>query len=175
MAKRSPAGEEPYRPLLDINAISQAVAPVSAPPADAVVRPAPPPKVVQDWAKSSSQPILSPVERREPWRAVAAAPELAEKLDQEKRMLLTRRESEAVERLVSNMGCRLNTQLKLSHVLRAVVNLLLNAEDQLNRRAGEALPLVRPPNGDIRALQRFEKQIGQLVLLALRDAGPDRS
>ena len=43
------------------------------------------------------------------------------------------------------------------------------------RRAGEALPLVRPPNGDIRALQRFEKQIGQLVLLALRDAGPDRS
>ena len=53
-------------------------------------------------------------------------------------MLLTRRESEAVERLVSSMGCRLNTELKLSHVLRAVVSLLLNAEDHLYRRAGDS-------------------------------------
>ncbi len=173
MAKRSPAGEEPYRPLLDINAISQAVAPVSATPAESAVRPTTPLKVVHETATPSSRP--SPGPGREPWRAVPATAELAEKLDQEKRMLLTRRESEAVERLVCNMGRRLNTQLKLSHVLRALVNLLLNAEDQLDRRAGEALPLVRPPNGDIRALQRFEKQIGQLLLLALRDAGPDRS
>jgi hypothetical protein len=31
---------------------------------------------------------------------------------------------------------------------------------------------VRPPNGDAKALQRFEHEIARIIGAALRDAGP---
>jgi hypothetical protein len=60
----------------------------------------------------------------------------------------------------------------VSHVTRSLVTLLLNAEGELDRRAGESGPLVRPPNGDAKALQRFERAIARIIGSALRDAGP---
>jgi hypothetical protein len=100
--------------------------------------------------------------------------ELVEKFDQEKRILFTRGETQAVDRLVTSLAARLNTQVKVSHVIRALVSLLLHADAEIDKRAGEAGPLVRPPNGDALALQRFELEIAKIIAAGLRDAGPVR-
>jgi hypothetical protein len=174
MARRSPAGEEPFRPLLERNLISQ-LSSVSHPAPDfPKERPAPVVSLVQgSFPVESRNPFGKAIEvSKEPSKQTDAHQETVEKLDQEKRMLLTRREGEAVERLVGTLASRLNTQVKLSHVLRAMVALFLNAEHELDRRAGEAGQLIRPPNGDIKGLQQFEKQIGQIIVSAIRDAGP---
>jgi hypothetical protein len=97
-----------------------------------------------------------------------------EKFDHEKRILFTRPESQAIDRLVIALATRLNSQVKVSHVIRALVALLLNAEAEVDRRAGETGHLVRPPNGDALGLQRFEREIGKIIGDALRDAGPLR-
>jgi hypothetical protein len=73
---------------------------------------------------------------------------------------------------VTSLATRLNAQVKVSHVIRALVTLLLHAEGQVDRRAGEGGPLFRPPNGDVKALQRFERDIAGIIGAALRDAGP---
>lgn len=175
MAKRAPAGEEPYRPLLDPGVISAALTKPVAPPvpqAQAVVR-----VVELSRAESITPEAKGATSRRvplEPPPARASARELVEKLDQEKRMLLTRAESAALERMVSALASRLNTTVKLSHVLRALVTLLLNAEAAVDRRAGEAVGLLRPPNGDFKGIQIFEREIALVIAAALRDAGPPR-
>jgi hypothetical protein len=93
------------------------------------------------------------------------------KFDQEKRVLFTREESRAFERLVQNLALRVNTQVKASHVFRALATMLLRAETYIDQRAGEKGTLSRPPNGDYAALQRFEREIASILAHALRDAG----
>jgi hypothetical protein len=100
--------------------------------------------------------------------------ELVEKFDHEKRILFTRGETQAIDRLVTSLAARLNAQVKVSHVIRALVALLLHSEAEIDKRAGEAGPLVRPPNGDALALQRFEREIARIVASGMRDAGPLR-
>lgn len=64
--------------------------------------------------------------------------------------------------------------IKASHVLRALTSRLLHAEGQLDRRVGERGPIIRPANGDLAALEWFEREIGLLLSDAIRDAGPLR-
>ena len=97
-----------------------------------------------------------------------------EKFDNEKRILFTESETHSIDRLVNNLATRLKSQIKVSHLVRAIVALLLNAQGEIDKRAGEAEPLVRPPNGDSQAMQRFERQIAAIIGAALRDAGPIR-
>lgn len=189
MAKRAPIDEQPYRPLLDPSVISAALEKAST--ADPVAD-------YQDTTQPAARPAKV-VEMRRPEAAVRRSErpeqysvpaerfvqgeerggaigthEFVEKFDQERRMLLTRGESMALDRLVSSLAVRFNTQVKLSHVLRALVALLLHSENELDQRAGEAIGLTRPPNGDARALQRFEKEIARVLAAAIRDAGPVR-
>lgn len=96
------------------------------------------------------------------------------RLDQEKRILFTRTETQAIDRLINNLSVRLNAQIKVSHIIRALTALLLNAETQVHQRASERGPLTRPPNGDFAALQRFEREIASLLADAIRDAGTPR-
>lgn len=181
MAKRAPVGEEPYRPLLDASAISAALA--RTPVATTTQAPTIQSKVVEltrtlehptreaTPAPSQNNAMRTPLEeRRQPF----SLENMVEKLDQEKRMLLTRAESAALERLVSSVASRMNTQVKSSHVLRALVTLLLNAESALDRRAGETVGLMRPANGDFKGLQRFEREIARIIAAALRDSPPLR-
>jgi hypothetical protein len=98
----------------------------------------------------------------------------AEKFDQEKRILFTRSETQAIDRLVTSLATRVNAQVKVSHLMRALVSLALNAEGEIHKRAGETGVLVRPPNGDAQALQKFEKEIAAIVGAAITDAGPIR-
>jgi hypothetical protein len=108
----------------------------------------------------------------QPRGSTPAAQAFVEKFDQEKRILFTRAESQAIDRLVTSLALRTNAQVKVSHVVRALITLLLNAEAEVDRRAGESGPLIRPPNGDAKALQRFERDIARIIASALRDAAP---
>jgi hypothetical protein len=180
MAKRAPVDEQPFRPLLDPGVISAAL---SKPTPQAPAQPAAETsqaKIVempqaQDTPKRlEASRVGSPRPQVQEIRNQAAPNEFVEKFDQEKRMLLTRPESLALDRLVNSLASRLNTQVKLSHVLRSLVALLLNSEAQIDRRAGETVGLVRPPNGDANALQRFEREIAKILGSAIRDAGPLR-
>lgn len=179
MAKRAPVGETPYRPLLDPSVLNAALSPAAqiAPvvePQGKIVEFASP-MIEQKIAEEPKAPIEAQVarvtlERRPP----QVDPAISEKLDQERRLLLTRSESQAVDRLVSSLASRLNTQVKASHVLRAMVTLLLNSESAVDRRAGEIGPLTRPPNGDLKGLQKFEADIANIIGAGIRDAGPVR-
>jgi hypothetical protein len=187
MAKRAAPDEQPYRPLLDASLVTAALS--------QVVTPAPPPKVmelprpVNAAPKPSDSPKIEPARRIEQIQTeqvasqAAAGPTrdegraaqgLVEKFDQEKRILFTRGETQAIDRLVTSLAARLNAQVKVSHVIRALVALLLHADAEVDKRAGEAGPLVRPPNGDALALQRFELEIARILAAGMRDAGPIR-
>lgn len=152
MAKRAPADERPFRPL-DMTLLNSVVQHVSD-------------------NRGGGEPSLAAVPLR-PDRALVTTPPV-QRLDQEKRVLYTRDERQALDRLVNNLAVRLQTQIKASHVLRALTSLLLHAESQLDRRAGERGPIIRPANGDLAALERFEREIGLLLSDAIRDAGPLR-
>jgi hypothetical protein len=179
MAKRAASNEGPYRPLLDTGLVSAVLAqPIPAEPtigenADkatttkevGIQRVDPPRRIEQIQPESREVPI-------EPTKQVA--PPLFEKFDQEKRILFTKGESQAIDRLVASLAARVGAQVKVSHVMRALVALLLHAEGELDKRAGDAGPLSRPANGDAQALQRFEREIAKIVAAALRDAGPLR-
>src|SRR5882724_3977352 len=54
-------------------------------------------------------------------RRFAASQAVVEKFDHEKRILFTRPESQAIDRLVVSLATRLNSQAKVSHVVRALV------------------------------------------------------
>ena len=186
MAKRAPVDEQPFRPLLDAGVISAALAKPSPAPSQSAgdtSQPSPTKIVEMPRPDTPKRHEISSSLSREPQvqklqiqdvRTPHTQGEFVEKFDQEKRMLLTRPESLALDRIVNSLASRLNTQVKLSHVLRALVALLRNSEAEIDRRAGETVGLVRPPNGDANALQRFEKEIAKILGSAIRDAGPLR-
>ena len=172
MAKRAPTGELPYRPLLDPSVLNAALSPVlTTAPVNELQ------KNIVEFARSSEQVRVekpqvnkSVIDGNEP----ALELSFTEKLDQERRLLLTRTEGQALDRLVNSLALRLNTQVKASHVLRAMVTLLLNSEGDIDRRAGEADSMTRPPNGDLKGLQKFEAEIANIIGAGIRDAGPVR-
>lgn len=172
MAKRAPVGEMPYRPLLDPSVLNAALAPAAS-----SLQVSEPQKKIVEFARPVEQKRIEEpqvakagIEKKVP----NAESAFTEKLDQERRLLLTRSESQAVDRLVSSLASRLNTQVKASHVLRAMVTLLLNSEGDVDRRAGEIGALTRPPNGDLKGLQKFEADIANIIGAGIRDAGPLR-
>jgi len=185
MAKRSAPDEQPYRPLLDIGLMSAVMGETE--PDFEEDRPAGPlpetgskkivemtrPEVVRrpEPARPELEVLSKPSDTD---RRPQAVQPLVEKFDQEKRILFTRAETQSIDRLVTSLAMRLNSQVKVSHVMRALVGLLLHAEGEIDKRAGEGGPLVRPPNGDAQALQRFEKEISKIIASAIRDAGPLR-
>ena len=176
MAKRAPVGETPYRPLLDIATLNAALAPAAQTPdpqkkiVTFSARPVEQKKIEEQKTSQEPQVTKAFVDKK----AAITEHAFTEKLDQERRLLLTRSESQAVDRLVNSMASRLNTQVKASHVLRAMVTLLLNSEGDVDKRAGEAGAMTRPPNGDLRGLQKFEAEIANIIGAGIRDAGPVR-
>jgi hypothetical protein len=183
MAKRAPVDEEPYRPLLDPGVITAALTKAATPGAGGQKESqALTPKVIELSRPEPPRAELKPrIESQEGilgrsgvGEGRASAHELVEKFDQERRLLLTRSEAAALDRMVISLAGRLSAQVKLSHVLRGLICLLLNAEAEVDKRAGEAPILIRPPNGDAKALHRFEREISRILAAALRDAGPLR-
>jgi hypothetical protein len=97
-----------------------------------------------------------------------------EKLSREKRVLLSPSEEREIERFVSRVAEGLGTPVKLSHMLRAYMTLLLHAENEIIKRAHQAPPMRRPPNGDPIALANFEQGVAQILSAAFREASPLR-
>jgi hypothetical protein len=110
---------------------------------------------------------IEPPAEREPRRVLP-------KLTREKRVLLAPAEEREVESLVARIADEVGTPVKLSHVLRACVAILCHAEDEILRKARQAAPLTRPPNGDPLALVQFEHEIARIVSAGLRNASPLR-
>src|SRR5262249_31577501 len=120
MAKRVPPGEKPFSPV-DQALVRGVLTPVATP-----VQPKP--STVQSLPLQAQQAPSIP-EGRQVVRSTAESPmsrEL-EKLSREKRVLLTSTEEWEFERLISDIGVKLQTPLKTSHLLRASVMLLRHA------------------------------------------------
>lgn len=152
MAKRAPLDEKPFRPL-DVSLLNSVIQHGSEP-----TRLAPPEPV-----RKESGLALAPTRVQIPLPG-------ARRLEQELRVLYTRQERQSLDRLVSTLAIRLQTQLKASHVIRALTSLILNAEAKLDLRGAERGPLARPANGDVAGLLRFEREIALLISQAIRDA-----
>jgi hypothetical protein len=174
MAKRVPQDEKPYRPVQEalVRAVmnhqmtEQEAAPTEVAGSQrtaALLEELPtPPRTVGEGVG-------------EPERDEKTAPmPTIEKLTREKRVLLTFSEEREIERLVGRVAEEIATPVKLSHFLRAYMTLLLHAENEITKRARQAVPLHRPPNGDPVALAQFEHRLAQILSAALRDAPPLR-
>lgn len=184
MAKRAPSDAKPYRPLEE-----SLVRAVLAPPSGGgegentarVLTPAAeahqPALSAELPARQRPAPAASIETARSRQVSRAVPPDKAgnpPKLDREKRVLLTQAEERQLERVVALMGSEIGTSLKLSHVLRACVALILHSEEELLERSRGSPKLMRPANGDGPALTRFERSIAQVVAAAFRDARPLR-
>lgn len=192
MAKRTE--ERPFRPLDAglVQAVMSGNAAVSttqtpAPreePVRAVepVRTEEPPTQIRNEQGREPQPVVhrAPFQAEAPRRAVrheAAKPslsQLAERMEREKRVLLTASEERALERVVANIGAELGTSLKLSHVLRSCIRLVIAAEGDLVERARATGRIVRPPNGDLAAIEGFEKVVAAVLQAGIRSSRPIR-
>ena len=167
MAKRAPVDEQPYRPLLDSSLVLSAVSPSSTPKVAKIVDLPRQAEVAQQEQRPASS-----ARTEAPIRQVPEPVTLT--FDQQKRILFTRAESQSIDRLVTAIASRLNTPFKVSNLMRALTTLVLHAESEVDRRAGELGALVRPANGDIQGIQDFERQVAMVLANAIRDAGPLR-
>jgi hypothetical protein len=95
-----------------------------------------------------------------------------ERLSREKRVLLTRSEEVRLERLVIAMAEKLQTSVKLSHLMRATLTLLQHAESELLRQCELAQAMKRPDNNSPGELLAFEGAIAEVVHRALHAATP---
>jgi len=141
MAKRVPEGEKPFRPV-DAALVRSVISPTARQG-----------NTAEETAHTMASTHLSIV---------------PEKFDREKRMLLTRSEERAVERLVSNFAEEMRTPVKLSHVLRACTSLILKYEKEIIEEARKSPKLTRPPNGDMNGLSDFEQGVSRILEAALQ-------
>ena len=180
MAKRAPTEEKPYQPvraaLVEAVAGGAPAAPAKRVPAPLEVGEGLEPRVIHPIRKAHA-----PAKSRERDNADGAAEEprerprrSAERLDREKRVLLSKNEETELERLVQRVAAEGGTSIKLSHLLRAAITILRHSEDEVVRHVSKAQGLVRPPNDNTPALAEFEHRLAQLVAAAIRTAPPLR-
>lgn len=177
MAKRT--DEKPFRPLEAslVHEVMHGNAAVAQPIQ------APEPKTIE-----LRQPLAAPAPEREEPRPPPSTParmpprpvrqqrdeRFVERMEREKRVLLTPSEERAFERAVSGIAAELGTSLKASHVLRSCIRLVVNAESDLIERARENGRVVRPPNGDLAAIEAFERVIATVLQAGIRSSRPIR-
>ena len=88
----------------------------------------------------------------------------------EKRYLLTVDEEDRIEELVRSLARELRTPIKLSHLVRAALSLVLRSQTELLNVARGAENIERPSNGDTHGLARFENEVAKLLDAAIRRA-----
>jgi hypothetical protein len=81
-------------------------------------------------------------------------------------------ERDELDTLLNNISKAVGARVKLANVLRASINQLLSAEEQIVLRAQKARHDfgARPANSDALALARFEDQLRDVVEAGLVDA-----
>jgi hypothetical protein len=168
MGKRAPADEKPFNPVEAalVRSVLASEPPTSEPPVISVQSVT----VTEDKGGGESA-LPNDVVRPKLLRGLQIrlpAPQ-PDKLNREKRVLLTQAEEHEIERLVSRVAAEVSTPVKLSHLLRACVTLLRHAEGQIADHARQAGTLTRPSNGDPVALAEFEFRLAQILSAAFRD------
>lgn len=88
------------------------------------------------------------------------------------RVIVTTGERDELDTLLNNLSKAVGARVKLANVMRAFINQLLNAEEQIIVRAQRAKEDfgTRPANTDALALARFEDQLREIVEAGLMDA-----
>ena len=177
MAKRVAQDERPYRPVEE--ALVRAVMSHQEPEWTAETVNADEGQLTSESldiqkSESSENETMMPVVQNNGRIMVQAPTVTVEKLTREKRVLLSASEEREIEHLISRIAGELGTPVKLSHMLRAYMILLVHAENEIIKRARQAAPLHRPPNGDPIALAGFEQRLAQILSLSLREALPLR-
>lgn len=179
MAKRTE--EKPFRPL-DASLVHGVM---HGNAAQVLEAPVPVPKPIELRQPTLDAPRVEPTHPpvqavartlapRPQARVRAGETQLAERMDREKRVLLTAAEERAFERAVSGIAAELGTSLKSSHVLRSCIRLVVNAENELIERARDNGRIVRPPNGDLPAIEAFERVIAAVLQSGIRSSRPVR-
>jgi hypothetical protein len=200
MAKRVPPDQKPFRPVdealirsvmagppaaLDEVAVGGGVA-VAAPivaaptrreaslPEPTYIRPLPAAPLDDRLpATAKRAEVPAPLRRSDPIPNAIPTDASLDRRDREKRVLLTLSEERDVERLVTRLAGELRTPVKLSHMLRACITIVLHAEEELVERSRRTT-LVRPGNGNAPELAEFEHGLSQVLATALREARPLR-
>ena len=95
-----------------------------------------------------------------------------ELLSREKRVLLTPSEERDLSTLLLELGAALGTQVQLSHLLRAALELLKHARGEILEEAQKTPGLHRPANVYRIAMATFERRLGRLLLAAFRKTDP---
>jgi predicted component of type VI protein secretion system len=174
MAKRS-TNTEPYRPVR-ASLVSEVLAGASAPVQEAPVAPRGPvppeqPRAVVVTPPPSAAPRWERPRANVPAEGEELSFDKVERLTREKRVMLSASEEERVEDLVRSIARELRTPVKLSHLLRAFLGLVLRSREELLAQA-RARPVERPPNGDTAGIAEFERSLGVLLDSALRLTRP---
>jgi hypothetical protein len=95
-----------------------------------------------------------------------------EPLNREKRVLLTPSEERELNTFLLELGAALGTQVQLSHLLRASVELFKHARGEIIEEARQTPGLHRPANVYRIAMATFERRLARLLLAAFRGSPP---
>jgi hypothetical protein len=85
------------------------------------------------------------------------------------RTKVTKVEKRRFLRLVSRLGEALDASISPSHLLRPLMEMVVEAEMRLIDAAGRSGPVYRPPNDRREQLDRFEADIRKLLHEAIAD------
>jgi hypothetical protein len=95
-----------------------------------------------------------------------------EPLNREKRVLLTPSEERDLNTFLLELGAALGTQVQLSHLLRAAIELLKHARGEILEEAHQTPGLHRLANVYRIAMATFERRVARLLLAAFRKSDP---
>ncbi len=91
------------------------------------------------------------------------------------RILLSPNEERRLDSLVARVRMASEVPVNLSNLLRSFVILLFAAEREIGVQVGRVMESKRPTNNNVVAIRRFERQLAQAMLQALRSYRPGRS
>jgi hypothetical protein len=97
-----------------------------------------------------------------------------EPMDKQLKFQVSATERREIKRVVARLGAELETSIDWSHVARAMMVILREAEDEIAKHARRSEPLTRPRNSDALGLAEFEEQIAQILLRSFRSVNAVR-
>jgi hypothetical protein len=124
----------------------------------------PPQSAPQQHSEEPKRTQLTPLQP-----PISAAPEnlISEPFDHQKRVLFTAAESLALDRIAYDLSVKFKTQVKVSHVVRAMLRPFLTSEAYISAVASFSQPLARPGNANLQEIREFEQAIVAIMESAL--------
>jgi len=121
----------------------------------------------------SSQPSIDSA-ATQPTPARPTSNTSVERMDAMLRLKVAMRDKREFEAFTARLGVTLNTTLRPSNLIRAMLSVMQNAETELAELARREPPLRRPPNDDLVGYADFESRVVRLLDAAVRRSAPVR-